>query len=252
MARHDARAGGAVRTLAIDTSGAAGGVAALDGGRTAERRLDVPGDHARLLASALVEVAERLGWMPRDVELVAVVRGPGSFTGLRVGTATAKAIAWATGARLLGVSAAEVLALLAARAVVPSPTRLAVAFDAGRDEVFACVAAADAASPTGWTVGPGTLAAAGSWVAALPAGSCATGPAAAAHAAALASRAVVVAGFDAPRSLAAEAGAVALLRAAAGAADDPALLVPDYIRPSYAEEPRSSAASRPASGGRYD
>lgn len=244
--------GGAVRTLAIDTSGAAGGVAALDGGRVAELTLDAPGDHARLVAAALVEVAGRLGWAPRDAELVAVVRGPGSFTGLRVGVATAKAIAWTGGARLLGVSAAEVIARRAARGMVPCPTDLAIAFDAGRDEVFACAATADAASPTGWAVGPGTLVNAADWIASLPAGSHVAGPAATARAVELLARGVVVAPADTPPSPAAAAGAIALLRAAAGETDDPALLVPDYIRPSYAEEPRPPAATRPAGRGRYD
>jgi tRNA A37 threonylcarbamoyladenosine modification protein TsaB len=36
----------------------------------------------------------------------------------------------------------------------------------------------------------------------------------------------------------ADVGRIALLRAAAGEADDPAALVPDYIRPSYADEKR--------------
>lgn len=240
-----------MKTLAIDTS-ATGGVAALDGGRLTERALDAPGDHARLLAAALADVAGRLGWAPRDAELIAVVRGPGSFTGLRVGVATAKAIAWTTGARLVGVSATEVIARLAARRLAMPPGRLTVAFDAGRDEVFAVEAAADKASPTGWTVGAGALVAAPAWIASLAPGSSAAGPAAAARAAELAARGVAVASTEGGASLAGEAGAVALLRAAAGAADDPARLVPDYIRPSYAEEPRPREATRPSSPSRYD
>ena len=96
-----------MKTLAIDTSQAAGSVAAVDGERVARRLLPTAVEHARLLSGALVAAAAELGWTPAAAELVAVVRGPGSFTGLRVGVTTAKAIAWASGARLLGVSAGD-------------------------------------------------------------------------------------------------------------------------------------------------
>ncbi|NCY03759.1 MAG: tRNA (adenosine(37)-N6)-threonylcarbamoyltransferase complex dimerization subunit type 1 TsaB, partial [Planctomycetia bacterium] len=81
-----------MKTLVIDTSLAVGTVAALDGDRISQRSLPTAGEHARLLATALVDVAAALGWRCGDAELVAVVRGPGSFTGLRVGVTTAKAL----------------------------------------------------------------------------------------------------------------------------------------------------------------
>ena len=55
-------------------------------------------------------VLETVGWKPGDVELVAVTIGPGSFTGLRVGLATAKTFAYAVGARMLGVDTLETIA----------------------------------------------------------------------------------------------------------------------------------------------
>ena len=78
-----------MKTLAIDSSLAAGSVAALADGQVAEQPLPVTGEHARLLAAALDAQARRLGWTTATAELIAVVRGPGSFTGLRVGVATA-------------------------------------------------------------------------------------------------------------------------------------------------------------------
>lgn len=223
-----------MKTLSIDTSLAAGSVAALAGGAEAERPL-AAGDHARLLAAALVEAAAALGWAPRDAELVAVVRGPGSFTGLRVGVATAKALAWAGGARLVGVSAFDVVARRVARAVPGHDGPVALAFDAGRGEVFAALAVPDPRSPTSWHVPPGALAPAATWLGALPAGTCVAGPA-------LAVPGVVIPAtlVPAPREAwfptAAEAGHAALLLAAAGRHDDPAALVPAYLRPSYADE----------------
>ena len=223
-----------MKTLAIDTSLAVGSVAALDGA-TVEVLTLAAGDHARLLAAALADAAHRLGWQPRDAELVAVVRGPGSFTGLRIGVATAKAMAWAGGARLVGVSAFDVVARRTARALPGHRGPVAIAFDAGRGDVLAATAEPDAGSPTGWTMTTGALATASAWMAALPPGSCVSGPALAA--AGMARRAdLVVAPPEAWLPTAAEAGAVALLLAAAGRCDDPAALVPDYARPSYADE----------------
>ena len=125
-----------MKTLAIDTSLTAGSVAAVErsaeGLRTVTRPLGPAGEHARRLMPELAAAAAALGWRIADVDLVAVVRGPGSFTGLRVGVTTAKAVCWATGARLLGVSGFEVVALESAAATgVMAP--VAIAFDAGRD-----------------------------------------------------------------------------------------------------------------------
>lgn len=228
--RHD------VKTLAIDTSLAVGSVAALAGAATAVAPL-AAGDHARLLAAALVEVAGRLGWAPRDAELVAVIRGPGSFTGLRVGVATAKALAWAGGARLVGVSAFDVIARRTALTLPDRAGPVAIAFDAGRGDVFFALATPDPGLPTGWRVSPGSLAARAAWLDSLPGGTCVTGPALAAPGVTIPAGLVA-----APREAwfpdAAEVGVVGRLLAAAGCLDDPAALVPDYLRPSYADEKR--------------
>ena len=77
------------------------------------------------------------GYPLAEAELVAVIRGPGSFTGLRVGVATAKAVAWAGGATLLGLSGFEVVAVESARLTGWTDEPLAIAYDAGRGEVFA-------------------------------------------------------------------------------------------------------------------
>lgn len=231
-----------MKTLALDSSLAVGSVAALSDGRLAERALPLPGEHAKRIAAALVEAANLLGWSPGDVELLAVVRGPGSFTSLRVGVATAKAMAWAAGARLLGVSGFEVIARLAARAEAGSPTAaaarpIAIAYDAGRGDVYAATAAPDPSSPSGWSVGPAALLPAADWFAALPPAAAVAGPGLELLAGRHETRPDLrIAPRECWTPTAAEAGAVALLRAAAGEADDPAALVPDYLRPSYAHE----------------
>ena len=230
-------------TLAIDTSLACGGVAALAGDCVAERRFTAAPEHARRIASLLGEATAELGWSPRDVELVGVVRGPGSFTGLRVGIATAKAIAWAAGARLVAVSTFEVIAWqtaqsMAAQSMAREHLHIAplhIALDAGRGEVFAAEARPAAGSPTGWEIGPARILHAEAWLAGLPAGSCVSGPAL--DVVPVTTRPdLVSAAATAWHPTAAAAGALARLRAAAGESDDPLTLVPDYLRPSYADE----------------
>ncbi|MFM8805224.1 MAG: tRNA (adenosine(37)-N6)-threonylcarbamoyltransferase complex dimerization subunit type 1 TsaB [Planctomycetia bacterium] len=231
-----------MKTLAIDTSLATGAVAALDGDRVAVRSLPTAGEHARLLAAAIEAVAAELGWRPADAALVAVITGPGSFTGLRVGVTTAKAVCWATGARLLGVSSCEVIARAVAAAEGPTGAPVTIAFDAGRGEVYAAVVTPDGRSPSGWRAGAGSIHAAHDWLASLPAGSRVCGPGLAVVADALPTRPdLMIAPWPMATHLIVELGRIALLRAAAGEADDPAALVPDYIRPSYADEKRSAA-----------
>ena len=124
------------RTLALETSGLSGSVAACDGGRLlAERELAQGSRSAQSLAPALRQLLAQVGWQARDVHRVAVTVGPGSFTGLRVGVTTAKAFAYAVGAEVIGINTLDVIA---AQAPVEA-ARVAVALDAQRQELFAAV-----------------------------------------------------------------------------------------------------------------
>jgi tRNA threonylcarbamoyladenosine biosynthesis protein TsaB len=99
-------------------------VGPTDGGRPA---------HATSLLAELEEAAGAAGgW--ESVGRIAVGLGPGSFTGLRIGIATAKALAWALEAELAGVGTLAALARGAAPAA--GQQRLA-ALDARRGELFA-------------------------------------------------------------------------------------------------------------------
>lgn len=104
-----------MRTLALNTSGKLAEVAVLDGGRLVATGNSPPGEHQaahlHLLARAALDDA---GWTLREVELFAVARGPGSFTGLRVGVSAAKGLAFAQGVPLVGVCSLEAAALAVA------------------------------------------------------------------------------------------------------------------------------------------
>ena len=123
-----------MRILAIETSTSACAAALdVDGVVTVEV-VERERRHTETLAPAIASLLEGAGLRPRDLERVVVDRGPGLFTGLRVGLATAQALADATGAALVGVSSLELLAR-GARDAGATGTLLAVV-DARRGEVF--------------------------------------------------------------------------------------------------------------------
>jgi tRNA threonylcarbamoyladenosine biosynthesis protein TsaB len=103
--------------------------------------------HAESLAPAVEHVLAQLGWALGDLDAVAVDVGPGLFTGLRVGVATAKALAQALGLGVLGCSSLEVLARAALDAGAPGPVLSVV--DARRQEVFTAAYRPDPARPGG-------------------------------------------------------------------------------------------------------
>jgi tRNA threonylcarbamoyladenosine biosynthesis protein TsaB len=88
---------------------------------------------AQTLLPTVAEVLKVYHWQPADIDLVCVTMGPGSFTGLRIGVTAAKTLAFAVGAKLVGV---HTLAALAA-AVPTRMGRLWAIMDAQRQELFA-------------------------------------------------------------------------------------------------------------------
>ncbi|MCI0463428.1 MAG: tRNA (adenosine(37)-N6)-threonylcarbamoyltransferase complex dimerization subunit type 1 TsaB [Gemmataceae bacterium] len=102
------------RLLILETSGRIGQVALAQGEAIlVGRRLDEARRHARDLVPAVAELLAAQGWQPRDLEGVLVSRGPGSYTGLRVGIMSAKTLAYATGCVLLAVDTFAAIAVQA-------------------------------------------------------------------------------------------------------------------------------------------
>jgi tRNA threonylcarbamoyladenosine biosynthesis protein TsaB len=130
-----------VTTLAFDTATRATTVAlcGVRDGACMEAR-DDPGPrerpgHATHLMPLAAALLDRAGIDWAAVERIAVGVGPGTFTGLRIGIATARALARARSIPLVGVSTLQSLALGAAADASPDGTVLAV-IDARRGEVF--------------------------------------------------------------------------------------------------------------------
>jgi len=104
-----------VKILAIETATPASSVALGDGGTLAAMsvRVDRRG-HIGFLIPAIDFCFEQTGWDRHDIEAVAVDVGPGPFTGIRAGIATAQAFAAGVGAPLIPISSLTVQALRAA------------------------------------------------------------------------------------------------------------------------------------------
>ncbi|MGO9113867.1 MAG: tRNA (adenosine(37)-N6)-threonylcarbamoyltransferase complex dimerization subunit type 1 TsaB [Thermoguttaceae bacterium] len=160
------------RILALETSELIGSVAAAaDGNVLAELQLDPQQRSAQSLAPAIRSLLERVGWQPREIRLLAVTIGPGSFTGLRVGVATAKVLAYASGADVLGIGTLEAIAAAAPNGFAA----ISVAVDAQRGDV---VAQRFRRQATGCLEADGdcALLPLDEWLAALPPGFVVAGP----------------------------------------------------------------------------
>lgn len=130
-----------MRALALDTASTQTVLALADldeisGEVTllASCQVDAPRQANQVLLGRAALLLEEAGLVTGDVDAVAVGRGPGSFTGVRIGVATAKGIACGLGVALYGVSTLDSVAWRAWRAGVRG--RLGVVADAMRKEVY--------------------------------------------------------------------------------------------------------------------
>ena len=97
--------------LAIDTATQFISLALHDGHEVvAEQSWRTNDNHNVELAPTVSALLHRVGVTPSDLSAVAVAKGPGSYSGLRVGVALAKALASVSGLPLVGVSTLDVLA----------------------------------------------------------------------------------------------------------------------------------------------
>jgi len=99
-----------MRVLAIDSSTDILSVAVRGEGGAAEASIDSGLTHAERLMELVDFCTRRSGLEPSAIELVACARGPGSFTGLRIGMATAKGIALGLGIPWVAVPTLDCLA----------------------------------------------------------------------------------------------------------------------------------------------
>ncbi|HOJ14212.1 MAG TPA: tRNA (adenosine(37)-N6)-threonylcarbamoyltransferase complex dimerization subunit type 1 TsaB [Deltaproteobacteria bacterium] len=125
-----------MKVLGLDTSTTHISVAVcIDGDTACEIGFETGSGHAGIILSVVDEVLRRSGTRKEDLEMIAVGLGPGSFTGLRIGIATAKGLAASLGCAVAGVLSLDALAFGA----LPSPLPVVTVVDARKGEVFCAV-----------------------------------------------------------------------------------------------------------------
>ncbi len=122
-----------MRILAADTSGSSLSVALVeDRVIKAEISYDSRTTHGKLLLSFIDKLLDMVGCTLQDLDGFAVIRGPGSFTGLRIGISTIKGLADVVGKPALGISSLDALAFQLSH----SNKTILPMIDARRGEVY--------------------------------------------------------------------------------------------------------------------
>lgn len=127
--------------LNIDTATEDASVCLTEGGRELALRVNnEQKDHAAWIQVAIQQLLLDTGYTMRDIAAVAVTAGPGSYTGLRVGMATAKGICYALRVPLITVNSLKVMAFAAKEEEgAKEPVLFCPMIDARRMEVFAAL-----------------------------------------------------------------------------------------------------------------
>jgi tRNA threonylcarbamoyladenosine biosynthesis protein TsaB len=121
------------KLLAVDTATQSCGVAVITDGRIdSELILSRGGTHTKQVLAAIDAVLHLEEGCVSQIDAFAVTRGPGSFTGLRIGISTVKGLAVATGKPIIGISSLDVLA----HQVAGEATWVCSMIDARRNEIY--------------------------------------------------------------------------------------------------------------------
>lgn len=193
------------------------------------RRLEESRRHARDLTPAVVQLCANRGWKVRDLDAVIVSLGPGSYTGLRVGIISAKALAYAIGCKLIGI---ETFAAIAWQA--PAEAQMVdVVSDAQQKKLYVQRWRREKGR---WvSASPLSIKAASEWLATLTPGVWVSGPGVRQWRSAIAEANPIVA--DEQLDPAAESlQQLGLERWSRNESDDLWRMEPIYLRPSNAEE----------------
>lgn len=129
-----------MKILAFDTSTKFLSIACLSGGDVrSEFHEDVGIRHSEILVPTIKDELGSAGWAIKDVDLIAVGLGPGSFTGLRIAVATVKGFAAMLGTGVVGVPTMDAI-VMNLGCGKSSPVKYAAPLlDARKGKVYTCI-----------------------------------------------------------------------------------------------------------------
>ncbi|EKP0260451.1 MAG: tRNA (adenosine(37)-N6)-threonylcarbamoyltransferase complex dimerization subunit type 1 TsaB [Aeromonas sobria] len=123
-----------LKILAVDTATEACSAALLVGDTLFSRWEEAPRDHTRKILPMVQAVLEDAGISLSDLDAIAFGRGPGSFTGVRIGISVAQGLAFGVGVPLIGISTLAAMAQGAYR--LDGAEQVLTAIDARMNEVY--------------------------------------------------------------------------------------------------------------------
>ncbi|WP_445493137.1 tRNA (adenosine(37)-N6)-threonylcarbamoyltransferase complex dimerization subunit type 1 TsaB [Niallia sp. 03133] len=123
-----------MKVLAIDTSNFVLGISILDNGKViGEYITNLKKNHSVRAMPAIEQLMKECEIKPKELTKIVVAKGPGSYTGVRIGVTIAKTLAWTLKIPLVGLSSLEVLAASAGRYFDGNVVPL---FDARRGQIY--------------------------------------------------------------------------------------------------------------------
>ncbi|HHQ4681990.1 TPA: tRNA (adenosine(37)-N6)-threonylcarbamoyltransferase complex dimerization subunit type 1 TsaB [Aeromonas veronii] len=123
-----------LKILAVDTATEACSAALLVDDKLFSRWEEAPRDHTRKILPMVQAVLEDAGISLSDLDAIAFGRGPGSFTGVRIGISVAQGLAFGAGVPLIGISTLAAMAQGAYR--LDGAEQVLTAIDARMNEVY--------------------------------------------------------------------------------------------------------------------
>ncbi len=123
-----------LKILAVDTATEACSAALLVGDTLFSRWEEAPRDHTRKILPMVQAVLDDAGITLSDLDAIAFGRGPGSFTGVRIGISVAQGLAFGVGVPLIGISTLAAMAQGAYR--LDGAEQVLTAIDARMNEVY--------------------------------------------------------------------------------------------------------------------
>lgn len=126
--------------LMLETSTDVCSVAIMDYNYQLQQKVEVGKSiHSKKLVSFIYELMETTQLSFHELEAIAVSKGPGSYTGLRIGVATAKGLAFGNDVPLIGINTLQIMAAEAANQTDDQEALLVPLLDARRMEVYTAV-----------------------------------------------------------------------------------------------------------------